>query len=108
MSPGKPSLQELREKVGAILDTHRLRSSFSLLADGFPQRALIEVSGFGKTELITHFLKEHPDFKTAWIEPQITINPYALFQRGLPLEQILFIEARDHLQWCLSQALQSG
>lgn len=104
----KPSLQELRQLIGAVEHVERERSSFALFQEGFPKGAIIEVSGSGKTELVALFLKEHPDFKVAWIEKEITINPYALFQKGLKTENVLFIEAKEQLEWCLNQALQSG
>ena len=104
----KPSLQELRHLIGAVENLERERSSFSFFQDGFPKGSIIEMSGAGKTELVALFLKEHPEFKVAWIEREMTINPYALFQRGLRTENVLFIEAGNELAWCLNQALQSG
>jgi len=104
----KPSLQELRQLIGAVEHLERERNSFSLFPEGFPKGCIIELSGPGKTELIALFLKEHPEFKVAWIEREMTINPYALFQRGLKTENVIFIEAGNELAWCLNQALQSG
>lgn len=104
----KPSLQELRQLIGAVEHVERERSSFALFQKGFPKGSIIEVCGPGKTELVALFLKEHPEFKVAWIEREITINPYALFQKGLKTENVLFIEAKEQLEWCLNQALQSA
>lgn len=104
----KPSLQELRHLIGAVENLERERSSFSFFREGFPKGSIIEMSGPGKTELVALFLKEHPEFKVAWIEREMTINPYALFQKGLKTENVLFIEAGNELAWCLNQALQSG
>lgn len=104
----KPSLQELRHLIGAVENQDRERSSFSLFPEGFARGSILELSGPGKTELTALFLREHPEFKVAWIEKELTINPYALLQKGVKTENILFIEAGKELSWCLTQALQSG
>lgn len=104
----KPSLQELRHLIGAVGNLERARSSFAFFPEGFPKGSIIELTGPGKTEVVALFLKEHPDFKVVWIERELTINPYALFQKGVKTENILFIEAGNELAWCLNQALQSG
>jgi len=46
--------------------------------------------------------------RVAWVEPKITVNPYALFQKGVNLQNILFIEAQDSMNWCLAQTLEAG
>lgn len=104
----KPSLEELRQLIGQTQRLEREKRSFSLFPEGFPKAALIEVSGYGKTECVALYLKEHPELKVVWIETEITVNPYALFQKGLRTENILFIEAGDQFSWCLTQALSSG
>lgn len=104
----KPSLQELRQLIGSVETLQRERSSFSLFQEGFPKGCIIELAGPGKTEVVSHFLQEHPDFKVAWVEKEMSINPYALFQKGVRMENIIFIEAGKQLAWCLNQALQSG
>ena len=104
----KPSLDELRQLIGSSESYEKAKSSFSLFSDGFPLGAVIEISGTGKTELVAQFLKEHPDFKIAWVEENISINPYALRQKGVKLNNLLFIEAKKELSWCLTQALNSN
>lgn len=104
----KPSLEELRQLIGSAQHLERERSDFTLFREGFPKGSIIEISGHGKTELVSLFLKEHPDMKVAWIEKELTINPYGLFQKGVKTENVLFIEAGKQLAWCINQALQSG
>lgn len=104
----KPTLAELRQLIGAVETVERARHTFSIYPDGLPQGTLIEVAGSGKTEFVACFLKEQKELKVAWIEENISINPYALRQKGVGLKNILFIEAGREMNWCLSQALQSG
>jgi hypothetical protein len=104
----KPSIDELRQLIGSSESYEKEKSSFSLFSEGFPLGAIVEISGTGKTELVAQFLKEHPDFKIAWVEENISINPYALRQKGVKLNNLLFIEAKKELSWCLAQALNSG
>jgi hypothetical protein len=102
------TLQMLREKIGAIDGTlAKPCSKFSLLSEGLPLGSLVEVKGPGKTELTAQFLKEHPELRVAWVEPKLTLNPFALLQREIKLEQILFIEAPKEGRWALQQVLQS-
>lgn len=104
----KPSIAELRELIGAQETPLREKSAFTLMPEGLPKRSLIELTGPGKTEFVATFLREHPDFKVAWVESQITINPYALLQKGVELSNVLFVEGGEDCRWCLTQALQSG
>jgi len=94
--------------IGASENQLRERSSFSLYHDGFVQGSVVEIVGRGKTQWLTRFLKEHPDYRVLWIESEISINPYALFQKEVDLKKILFIEAKNQVMWCLTQALESG
>jgi hypothetical protein len=104
----KPTIEELRELIGGVISDNKERSSFSLYPQGFVTGTIIELIGSGKTQSIALFLNEHPTYKVAWIEDKISINPYALFQMGIKLENILFIEAKKEIIWCLDQAMQSG
>jgi hypothetical protein len=107
----KPSLQELRQLVGAlgaVDESQRKKSAFSLFQGGFHLGSFVEIFGAGKTQLISQFLKEHQEFKTLWIETEISINPYGLFQKGVKVQNVLFIEAKKEMNWCLTQGLNSG
>ena len=101
-------LRALREEIGAI-DGSAAKpcSKFTLMQEGLPLGAIVEVVGHGKTEFVVQFLKEHPEFKIAWIEKEMSLNPFALLQRDLKLEQFLFIEAATHGIWALQQILNS-
>ena len=104
----KPTIAQLREMIGASENQLKERSSFSLYPEGFSQGSIVEVTGPGKTQWLATFLKEHPEDKVAWVEREISINPYALFQKQVVLKNILFIEAKEQMMWCLTQALESG
>lgn len=104
----KPSLAELREMIGATSLPARSRTSFSLYPQGFSVGTLVEVTGLSRTEFIALFLKENSQLKIAWIEETITINPYALKQKGVQLDNFLFVEGKGEIAWCISQVLSSG
>lgn len=102
------AITSLRELIGTA-SGYRNRSSlsFSLLDGGIPKGALTEISGPGKTEFLVRFLSEHPSLKVAWIEDQISIYPYAIFQRKAQLQRVLFAEAGSNSLWALMQILRS-
>ncbi len=103
------TLQALRELVGGIEDSAtRSRSSFSLWRQGFARGLLTEFTGRGKTEFLVAFLKEHLDFKVAWIEETLSINPFGIFQRQGALQNITFIESHEKINWTVEQVLRSG
>lgn len=104
----KPSIAELRELIGATKHDDRPRHSFSLYPAGFTTGSFIEITGSQRTEFTALFLREHPELKIAWVEDSITINPYALKQKGVCLDNILFVEGKKDTVWCLSQVLSSG
>lgn len=104
----KPTIAELRELIGATKQDDRPRHSFSLYPDGFTMGCFVELTGPQRTEFTAQFLSEHPQLNVAWLEESITINPYALKQKGVSLDHILFIEGGNDLSWCLNQVLGSG
>lgn len=104
----KPSLAELRQLMGASAMQARPRHHCSVYPDGFSVGSLVELTGTSKTEFVSLFLKENPQLKTAWVEDSITINPYALKQRGVNLDSLFFIEGGKETLWCLNQVLSSG
>ncbi|MBL7543311.1 MAG: hypothetical protein JNL11_05815 [Bdellovibrionaceae bacterium] len=104
----KPSLAELRLLIGATSQTPRPRQPFSLYPAGFFLGSFVELSGSQRTEFAALFLKENPQLSVAWIEETISINPYALKQKGVCVESILFIEGKKDILWSLNQVLSSG
>lgn len=97
-SVSSPSLHDLREKIGAI-QGHLKRGtlSHSAFAAGIPQGALVELVGHQKLEWLCLFFKENPELKVFWAEPQFTLLPTALQQRGVNLDHFLFAETGDQL-----------
>lgn len=94
----------------ALLRPKTLRESlsFSLVEEGIPSGAVTELSGHGKTETIVCFLKEHPEFRVAWIEESFSFFPAALGEWGVDISQFLFVESAADTLWAALQALRSG
>lgn len=85
--------------------------SFSLLEDGLPKGALIEVSGAagsGKTEITLRFLAENPRLRVAWIESEWTAYPCAFEQHRVSLSRVLFLESGHEALWTAHQTVRSG
>ena len=104
----QPNLEALRRLIGDHGFEERERRAFSLYPPGFAVGSVIEACGEGKTEMIAHFLREHPDFKVAWLERELSVHPYALWQRGVNLMNVLFVEAGAEIFWALTQVLATG
>lgn len=107
LSEMKQELSQLKESL-RLIDGSRPREKriFSQFSEGFPVGRLSEICGQGKTEFIALFLKETAPTRIAWVEQELTINPYGLWQRGVDLASITFIETND-LSWTIQQVLQS-
>ncbi len=102
------NIEELKKKIGAVDGSlpKQIRP-FSLYPKGIPSSSVVEIFGSGKTEFLSQFLKEYPSLKTVWIEKEISINPYALWQRGVDIGSILFIECGAESVWATQQVLKS-
>ncbi len=98
---------ELRQRLGADGQTKE-RTSFSFYEDGFAVGSLIEIVGPTKTTALALFLSEHPEMRVAWVTSKLTVHPFALSQKGANLQNILFVEAGNQVNWCLIQVLESG
>lgn len=101
-------LAELREQIGAILGhASQERIASSLLSEGIPRGALVELTGPSRVEWCLAFLREHPKLKVCWIEEKFTLFPPAIKQRGCNLEHFLFVEAGAELFKPLRKAIRS-
>jgi hypothetical protein len=101
------SFAELKNQMNALTTLNaRPKKSFSLFAQGFISGQLIEIAGFGKTEFLARFLIEACNGRVAWVEQNLTINPFGLQQRGLELSNITFVETQE-VSWAVQQILQS-
>lgn len=98
-------LQALVGRVSGFAQREALR--FSLSPTPLPKGALIEITGFGKTEFVAQFLAEHKQ-QSIWLEENVPFNPFALFQRKVCLKNVYFVEAEDNLFWASSQVIQSN
>jgi hypothetical protein len=72
-----------------------------------PQSAVVELLGNARVEWLVQFFIEHPEEKILWCEQEQNINPTALFQRGMDLARVKFINVEDNLQQPLRVALDS-
>lgn len=97
--------QELRAQLHAHYQKQTL--SCSLVAQGIPRGAITAICGVGKTELAVQLITEHPALRVAWIEEQLSIFPFALLQRGIGLDRVLFVDAGPELAWSLLQVLKA-
>lgn len=103
-------LQELKQKIGSIDGStflEREALSCSYLQRNFPKGKITELVGAGKTEAVCHFLKEHSNKKVLWVESNLNVYPIALFQRGVDLSNVVFVEATTDSAWVIEQALKS-
>jgi hypothetical protein len=111
----KDKLQKLQQLISPYEDVARLKGSvyqqsffpFSKVRKGIPKGALSEISGKGKSRLLISFLSENPDLQVVWIEPEISVFPQAMAQRGLDLKRYLFVESGQETDWTLLQVLKS-
>jgi hypothetical protein len=98
-------LRALLGTAGAERSKERLRSSD--LSEGVPRGALVEVSGPARTEWVARLIAENKEAQVAWVEQKLSLLPTALRQREVELGQIIFVEARDKLDWTLTTLLRS-
>jgi len=102
------SLQQLREKIGA-LQTGGSRDVFYWKNGSLeiPRGALVELTGDCTLEWLCGFFRESPSLNVFWAEPEFTLLPTALAQRGVNLERFLFAETGGtSLQSSLFKALR--
>ncbi len=99
------SLPELKVYLQSHIKKELL--SFSKLESGIPKGGITAISGSGKTKLALQFLSEHPDFQVAWIEKSFSAFPFCFLQHNLNLQNVLFAETKDALEWTVLQALKA-
>jgi hypothetical protein len=103
------TLSELRKLIGTLEgSTRREYWPWSDLPPGLPKGAITEVCGHGKTEFVVRFLKEQPEIRVAWIEPDLSIYPSGILQRAVNLDRVLFIEAGEAFPWAIHQVFKSN
>jgi hypothetical protein len=102
------TLAELREKVGAIT---RLEPLPGWEVPGhdlvLPRGALVELLGHGSREWLFRMFRSHAETRIAWVEPELTLFPPAVAQRGIALSRMLFLETKREWNWALLQTLRS-
>ena len=104
----KLTLLELKQMISTVDGSQSSeRRAFSKYENGFVRGKMVEIVGAGKTEFISEFIKEHSKLKILWIEKELTINPYGLWQRGIDLSQITFIETTE-AGWAAQQVAESA
>ena len=112
-------LEFLKLKLGVQTQTAGASYSCSLLSErwnsqnrnnqsGVSRGAITKLTGSGKTKFLVQFLAENPLLRVAWVEPEFTAYPCAVFQNEVDLRRILFIEAGKEWDWSLLQLLKSA
>ena len=99
------SVQQLKALVTSKIAKELILSPH--LASGIPKGAITSISGAGKTEFVTTVLAANPKLNVAWIEKEFTANPFALLQRKIELKRVLFIEAKNEMDWVILQVLRA-
>ncbi len=102
------SIQVLRNLVGAIQEPHERKFfKYPQIPQGIPQGGISEICGLGKSEFIMRLMLENPQIKLAWVEGCISLNPWAVVQKGVECQRLLFIETIHESIWVLLQLIQS-
>lgn len=104
------SLAELREKIGQTATPLGPPPGWRLPGDvshPLPRGALVELLGSGSREWLFSLFRMHEKTRIAWIEPQLSLFPPAVFQRGVDLSRLLFVETEKEWTWALLQVLRA-
>ena len=56
---------------------------------------------------MVRFLSHNPLIQAAWIEERFSLLPTALQQRKVRLEQVIFVEAKENIEWTATTLLGS-
>jgi hypothetical protein len=85
------------------------RSSWSFAEQNIllPQGSLVEVFGNARFEFAVKFFCEQPDLAVAWVEPEWTLFPPAVAQRGVDITRWLLVEAGEKALWAVEELLNS-
>lgn len=106
--PKRLTIAELREKMGAIT---RLNppAGWELPGCGLtlPRGSLVELLGHGSREWLFSVFNHHAQTRIAWLEPNLSLFPPAVSQRGVALSRMLFLETAKEGNWALLQVLRS-
>lgn len=86
-----------------------LRSSWSFSEQNLlvPQGSVVEVFGNARFEFAIQFVSEQPDLNVAWVEPECTLFPPAVAQRGVDITRWLLVEAGEQALWAVEELLHS-
>lgn len=108
LPPKRLTIAELREKMGAIARIDP-QSGWQMPKTDLtiPRGSLVELLGNSSREWLFEVFLAHPDSRIAWIEPQLSLFPPAVAQRGVSLSRFLFLETEKEWSWALLQTLRS-
>ena len=102
------ALLRLREQIGETGNIDKETWAAPHLACGVAKGIVVELSGNGRIEWLLEFFKLHPDTFIFWCEREQSVNPTAIYQRGIDLKRILFANVADDLQKILHRTLEGG
>jgi hypothetical protein len=101
-------LKDLRESVGSLALEDREFWPAPDFGAGVAKGIVVELLGHARTEWLLSFFAQHPELFIFWCESKAQINPTAIFQRGIALERIKFVNCEpEDLQQSLRLALES-
>lgn len=80
----------------------------TVLDAGIPCGAITQICGFGKIEAAVQIIKDNSEFKAAWIESEIELNPLPQFSRDLNLTHIIYSKTGEHMIGACIQLLKSN
>ncbi len=96
--------RELKEKFQApTKESWRFEDQNLLI----PQGSVIEVFGNARFEWLVKFFCEQSDLAVAWVEPEVTLFPPAVAQRGVDVTRWLLLEAGERALWAVEELLFS-
>ena len=72
-----------------------------------PQGSVVEVFGNARFEFAVKFLCAQSDLSVAWVEPEWTLFPPAVAQRGVDVTRWLLVEAGERALWAVEELLHS-
>ncbi len=101
-------IRDLRQRTGCTEFTGREFWSAPNFPSGVARGIVAELLGNARTEWLLQLFALHPEHYILWCERECHANPAAIYQRGVKLERIKFVNTSCDLQQPLRLALESN
>jgi hypothetical protein len=99
-------LQNLRQITGSVISTDKEFWAAPDFSAGVAKGIVAELLGNARTEWLLKFFAMHTEQYIFWCERESAANPTAIYQRGVNLERIKFVNSSGDLQIPLRLALE--